>query len=381
MGKKQNDNGILSNESPQKTQFIQPMSFKKLSYILDQEPLNIFLDVIQTDSGFLEILNRSSNPTEMILSTLKVILKFIETPFTEHIQTFLIEIRNKANYWKQIENMLKETTIKAQPTQPTKQKKKGNKVILHRNETELWQHIYALASSFIKYVDLPHGFIMNILAIIKANKNDSLNLAPFDVSFEKLLDESQTSESEKTDEYETYHRMNIHPTLNELKEKQSDYVMENIVKGRFNSVEHYLNVQLALLREDFIGPLRDGICQLMNEAASDPTAKLKSNLNIRVYENVRILIKQRENYDKSHLKNEYLMVDLEASTRSEHLNLDSNNNNKYSKKLMYGSLLCFTTSPTFDDLIIAIVSNRDVDLLNQGYVCEYNMLSFDNALF
>lgn len=368
--KKQNENHNSANDSPSKQQYVQPMSFKKLSYILDQTPLNIFLDVIQMDSGFLEILNRSSNSTEMILSTLKVILKFMETPFTEHIQIFLNEIRGKINYWKQIETMLKETTTKAQPVQNAKQKKKNNKVILHRNELELWQQTYALSSTFIKYMDLPLGFVKNILQIIKANKNENLNLSQFESSFEQLLHDLKADDP--TDEYETYYRMNIHPTIDELKEKQKNYVTPNIVKGRFDNVEHYLNTQLALLREDFIGPLRDGICQLMKAAAADPTAKLKSNLNIRVYENVRILIKQRENAGfHTPQKNEYLMVDLEAANRAENEPLSTG---KYSKKLMYGSLLCFTTSTTFDDLIIAVVSNRDVDLLGEGFVCIFIFL-------
>lgn len=55
------------------------------------------------------------------------------------------------------------------------------------------------------------------------------------------------------------------------------------------------------------------------------------------------------------------MVDLEASNRSEQ-------NSEYSKKLMYGSLLCLSTTFNFDDLIIAIVSNSDDGLLNQGLV-------------
>lgn len=33
-----------------------------------------------------------------------------------------------------------------------------------------------------------------------------------------------------------------------------------INKGAYQSVEHYLDVQFRLLREDYFGPLREGIC-------------------------------------------------------------------------------------------------------------------------
>lgn len=337
---------------------------------MDQTPLNIFLDIIQTDSGFFETLNRSSNSTEMILLTIKVILKFIETPFIEHNQVFLNELRKKSSYWKQIETILKETTIKQQPTTSSKQKKKNNKVILHRNDLELWQQIYALASAIAKHVQLPNGFVKNVLAMIDENKNDGLNLNQLKVDFELLGKESAATEND-ADDYQIYRQMDIYPSLDELKEKQKlpDYVKPNIVKGKFNSVAHYLDIHLALLREDFISPLRDGITNIIEQANADPVAKLKSNFNVRLYSNVRILIKNRDTFSKSNFKSEYLMVDLEAKSRSESNPSDSNNNNnKYSKKLMYGSLLCFSSSAKFEDLIIAIVSNRDVDLLNQGFI-------------
>lgn len=299
----------------------------------------------------------------------------IETPFVEYIRTFLNDVRNKVNYWKQIENMLKETTVKQQPAKETKQKKKNNKVILHRNETELWQHILSLSEAFVKHVDLPNGFVKNILAIIDGNKNENLNVNQFQQNFQQLLKKSQPNGENMADStYETYYKMNIHPTLDELKQKQNDYVAPNIIEGRYDGVEHYLNTQLALLREDFIGPLRTGIVQLIEESIAHPDARPKSNLNVRVTSDVRIVIKGRD--EKSNFKNDHLMVDLLASERCDQVIDDSGNysephinSNKYAKRLMYGSLLCFTTSTAFDDLIIAIVSNRDTELIGMGYVC------------
>lgn len=334
---------------------------------MDQNPLNIFLDIIQTDSGFFETLNRSSNSIEMILLSIKVINTIIQTPFTEHIRVFLNKVRNTRNYWSRIEAILKETTIKQRSDIALKQKKK-NKVVLHRSNSDVWQHVLELSFSIAKYIGLPGGFIRNIFKIIDENKNNELNLSEFKMNYEILLNDLESSNIDR-ECFQTYHQMDIHPNLNELKQNQKlpAYVKPNIIKGRFESVAHYLDIHLALLREDFIQPLREGICQIIEEMSSDSTIEEpRSNFNVRVYPNVRLLTKQ---HNKANFKSEYLMVDLESKTRFESKAYGQINNNKYSKKLMYGSLLCFTSKDImFEDLIIAVVSNRDVELLSQGYV-------------
>ncbi|XP_055324337.1 NFX1-type zinc finger-containing protein 1-like [Sitodiplosis mosellana] len=350
--------------------YIQPISFKKLSFLLDQTPLNIFLDIIQTDSGFFETLNRSSNSIEMMLSTIKVINRFIENPFTEHINTLLNKVRKISNYWNQIETILKETTIKPRPNSFSKQKKKNNKVVVHRNNTEVWQHALELSTSVAKYVGLPGGFIENILKIIDGNENNDLILSQFKIEYEMLLNDSKSDKDKDKECYQTYQQMDIYPSIDELTQKQNllTYVKPNIIKGRFESVAQYLDIHLALLREDFISPLREGIVQIIEQLKDNQTVEEpKSNFNIRVYPNVRILVKQLKS-SKTRFKSEYLMVDLEAKIRSEQNSSELVNTNKYSKKLMYGSLLCFSSTPMFENLIIAVVSNRDVDLLSQGYI-------------
>lgn len=350
------------------------MSFKKLSYLLDQEPLNIFLDIIQTDSGFIETLSRSNISTEMIILTIRAILKMIETPFTECVKNFLNDVCRTKNYWKQIENVLKDTTAAPASTSTNaKQKKKGAKIILHKNDQEIWQHVINLCNGVDRLMVLPSEFVKNVLTLIEANKNESLNLGSIQQSFTQWklrIVENVTPSKEKN-----LKEMEIYPTLAELlSEPKESYVKANLVKGRFQSAEHYLDVQLSLLREDFVAPLRDGILDLIEQAKrvtdEDEKPELHSNLNVRVYPNVRILLKLKERSDRSNYKSEHLIVDLEPKTRIELISADATSFNsvKYAKKLMYGSLLCFTTSPTFDDLIIAVVSNRDVDMLNAGYV-------------
>lgn len=359
---------------------------------MDQTSLNIFLDIIQTDSGFLETLNRSNSSTEIVILTIRTILKMVETPFTEFIHVFLTQVRNANHYWKQIESILKDTTAAPHASASNaKQKKKGAKIVLHKNDQEIWQHVYNLCVGVTRHITLPGQFVKNVLAIIDSNKNGNLQLAPFQAYFETLIEPKPTDDQVvPSEEIETVGReYDIYPSMEELLgESQENYVKANLVKGRFNSVEHYLGVQLSLLREDFIAPLRDGIQEVIKKSNRNDDAadvELQSNFNVRVYSTVRIMIRDKERFDKSNFRSEHLLVDLEPKTRKDSANhqLDGSSafsSGKYAKKLMFGSLLCFTSSTKFDDLIIAIVSNRDVEMLNLGFVSIARNQNFNSHL-
>ncbi|XP_050547335.1 NFX1-type zinc finger-containing protein 1-like, partial [Daktulosphaira vitifoliae] len=55
-----------------------------------------------------------------------------------------------------------------------------------------------------------------------------------------------------------YKTLSIYPIPADLVPKKV-FLNPNIMKGRYDSVEHYLDVQFRLLREDFIAPMREGI--------------------------------------------------------------------------------------------------------------------------
>lgn len=95
-----------------------------------------------------------------------------------------------------------------------------------------------------------------------------------------------------------YRHLPIIPNVNEILSEQKTYLRENIVDGVYESPEHYLDVRdsidrtiflieifqvhFRLLREDFVGPLREGIQQYKSGASG-------KNFNVRVYNNVRLL--------------------------------------------------------------------------------------------
>lgn len=132
------------------------------------------------------------------------------------------------------------------------------------------------------------------------------------------------------------------------------------ISGRYPDVKSYLDIHLSLLREDFIGPLRDDITEYKNSS---------NNNNLRIYPKVRLVIKENSNSMKNQ-KGEIILVDLEPDSRDLHKSKLKNFKSN-AKSFMYGSLLCFSTNSKFTDLILGTVSNRDTDLLNEGFVSMF----------
>lgn len=129
--------------------------------------------------------------------------------------------------------------------------------------------------------------------------------------------------------------ISIFPTKEDLFENDI-FLRKNVVDGAYKDVEHYVDVQFRLLREDFIAPLRNGIqqfCQSLND--KNNFDKSRRFDNIRIHENVKFLHGMVRNGKIGHL------VRLSKSV------------NHYSR-FMFGTLLLFTKN-NFETFFCATV--------------------------
>ena len=125
------------------------------------------------------------------------------------------------------------------------------------------------------------------------------------------------------------------------------FLRKNVVKGSYSSWDHYLDVQYRLLREDFVRPLRHGIQHYCSPGLA------KTSQDVRIYERVRVLnpvclftgIGFQIQFDISRLRRV---------------------NWEYSRRLIFGSLLCLSTDNFEHSMMFATVVKRDVSLLEKG---------------
>ncbi|XP_030831842.1 NFX1-type zinc finger-containing protein 1-like [Strongylocentrotus purpuratus] len=153
---------------------------------------------------------------------------------------------------------------------------------------------------------------------------------------------------------DNFREHSVFPTSNELTDNSLRlYLRANITKGKYESVEHYLDVQFRLLREDFVRPLREGISEYKMTTARPGKRDIRFQ-DIRLYYDVTLdepLYSQsgvtfRIHFDESKLKG----VRWESS-----------------KRLIYGSLVILSPDD-FKTLVFGTVANRKPEDLAKGFI-------------
>lgn len=101
-----------------------------------------------------------------------------------------------------------------------------------------------------------------------------------------------------------FREMSIHPDTVDILSDHTPFIRKNIVEGNYvGGVDHYLDIQFRLLREDFVRPLRKGINQYraIPSKTGDMSAKSKFHIDdLNVYANVNILGSETIRGDQVH---------------------------------------------------------------------------------
>ncbi len=192
---------------------------------------------------------------------------------------------------------------------------------------------------------------------------------------QQLLSKEKTTTNNNNIQYDVgpppddYRLLPIVPGVTEILSEQQTYLRKNIVDGVYEDPQQYLDVNthldfyhsisfqffkihFRLLREDFVGPLRDGIQQYRSGAEG-------KNFNVRVYENVHSLgprLSPRNGivYD--------LCLDPQMASKFSWAN---------SRRLIYGNLLVLTYD-NFQSCTFATVEDRTQ--IEKDFIISVNLL-------
>ncbi|OWF35963.1 NFX1-type zinc finger-containing protein 1 [Mizuhopecten yessoensis] len=129
------------------------------------------------------------------------------------------------------------------------------------------------------------------------------------------------------------------------------FLRKNKSRGSYDDLNHYLDVQFRLLREDCIWPLREGITQYVQETSNG--CHVRRLQNGRLYRNVEV---KKHGH---HLEGELFEVTLD-SQHAQNIYWES------SKRLLHGSLLCFSAD-NFRTMELAVVESPDRQMLAESY--------------
>ncbi|XP_046620436.1 NFX1-type zinc finger-containing protein 1-like isoform X3 [Neodiprion virginianus] len=168
-----------------------------------------------------------------------------------------------------------------------------------------------------------------------------------------------SSVQELQDPLEDFRTLSIIPTIQDVF-NEKPFIRPNKLVGAYDSVEHYLDVQFRLLREDFMAPLRNGIHEYLNGS------KKYSKTDVRVYRKVTMMNPEVAG------NNIGVMVSFGIL---KFINWDT------SKRFQFGGLVCLS-SDNFSSIIFATIANRDKELLQRGTVlikpCKKTAITHDH---
>ena len=157
---------------------------------------------------------------------------------------------------------------------------------------------------------------------------------------------------------EDFRKVSVIPQAADLNVHGKPFLRVNIVDGSYNDLEHYLDVQFRLMREDFIIPLRRGVKELRrkdNDRGAGVGSGRKHAKDVSIYRNVTVL------YPVCSGKGMVYRIRFDWRHRSvKHVNWEKSN-----KLLKFGSLLCLSADD-FYNILFATVENRSPSDLRCG---------------
>ncbi|CAH2096340.1 unnamed protein product [Euphydryas editha] len=176
-------------------------------------------------------------------------------------------------------------------------------------------------------------------------------LIPYQIFFIVKKEERKSKNlPEEQEPPDNFRELSVLPRREDIMEEYP-YLRANIIEGNYRDVEHYLDVQFRLLREDCFGPLREGIRQFMQ----DPTKRKYDN--IRVFRNVKFV----NTYTSPCKVGFYVEFDKYTKKRFKNINWS------HSKRFIFGSLVLFTKD-NCNSFLVATIIDRDVKALNDGKI-------------
>ena len=157
----------------------------------------------------------------------------------------------------------------------------------------------------------------------------------------------------------------VFPRKEDIFLEQKPFLRKVIKDGCYEDMDHYLDVQFRLFREDCLSQLREGILEY-RQLFSQGHRYIPHLENARIYNDVRILFRETSLDGIVHV------LQLEHRTYS---NIDWDN----TKRLLHGSLVCLSFDH-FETLIFATINEVDADVLAARGIFKVKIYSESNTM-
>ncbi|CAF0906280.1 unnamed protein product [Brachionus calyciflorus] len=337
---------------------IRPVSLKTIEELRKRHPEQILVELFNPSLGLDNYLNEEKMGEALIKSLVSTFLKTFECVAMEHYST---NLTNKLLDSKFFNNILYESIGK---------ENQG----IFGYDIELFKQTLKLITEFL-YLN---PYAINQLSSMRDRLELLIKFRINNQELNNLLDKFLKKEQDCKDKIRKrknktfaniesnlmepdndFTDMTIVPKLSDiLVGDQEVFLRKNITNGSYKSVHHYLDVQFRLLREDFMKPLREGVGEFRKIVHGSNHRKTGATLSKEIVQKIK----------KIDYLNTYFDVFMSASVASDQgivfemqLNQEKfkSINWETSKRLIFGSLVCFSSDHFLNECLIGVISERD----------------------
>lgn len=346
------------------------LTFKYLDTLLQKKIHEIVLEVTIDKSPFDAYLQKSPLESDWLVLIMSIVAKVCVSDYEGNRSDLLYKLC-KSSFFDNLSNYLGDVTIEPNPETVEKLPTfMHNLCEFYSSLLDAWP-MMAVEKNLKKLITKTKVAVSNIPIYLGVTIDEDIlsKLETFTDTFDeykKILKEKQLVEKRMRSKVEKmancappddFRSMSLYPTAEDLFRTQRGFIRPNKIRGAYQNVEHYLDVQFRLLREDFVHSVRSGVQKYL-ASKSEPQRRYKFD-NVRIYPDTRL-----ESWKRMSSGSLEVGVRLNFDTRERFAwTCDWAHN----KRFMFGSLLLLTTDD-FNTFICATVLERDVASLRNGCV-------------
>lgn len=342
-----------------------PIGYVKLKEFLNEyEDGDLILRLSSETGGFMTLLQEPKIRPDLLCLILEILEKVADSSTDAHTRHMVIHLYS--NLMPQLNT--KSNTLFDHLNQfignLLVQLKGANKQQFMRAVDHLLTFLRSLQETMLKTsADAVESIIFPLSGIIDhmnckgcVFKTDTMDLYMLikdnAEQFNRKGNKDEASINSVAEEYKPpndFRQISICPLAEDIQFDYEQFLPKNIIDGCYRSgVDHYLDIQFRLLREDFVRPLRLGVTEYIQLVLKNPkkARQLKKVGDLNVYHDVRIVGSMLKNgdiinfaqFDKNAFKNVRWQVN---KFRFESLSVVI-----HEKNIKYHFMLCPTSSPS-----------------------------------
>lgn len=376
-----------------------PIGYRTLENVLRIEgDAEIILKLSSRKNGFLLLLDQQNIPTNLMCLIVAALAKVsecsTEQDMVQLLRLFYVKIipklNIKSNFYRELSffigdlnNIDVQTYVGEEFVNALKNLiifLRRLHFIVYERSFDAVQNLTHLITAQIDYMNRKGNSLNEHIIELVNQLNQSVeNFMPARDEMEMLDIWMETSED--------FRKINIYPDIFDIFTDHEPIIRQNLIEGKYvDGIDHYLDVQFRLLREDFVRPLRNGINEYIYIQHNPEAWNLADDFrieNLNIYQNVQIFGSKMLHNEQIHSCKfdctPFYNIRWQVSEMFFALGIWLNETHlvlQCSKRLMTGSLVCLSAD-NFRTIYFGTVAGRrdPVELQNGQFQIKFELES------